>query len=82
MAGVRSKRRIVHTATIIEELETERDRLDSALAALQESSNRRARGRTAGPTSINGRKRRMSAASKRRISDAMKKAWAARKKAA
>jgi hypothetical protein len=82
MAGVGSKRRIVDTATIIEELEAERERLDSALAALQRSSNRRARGRTAGPTPINGRKRHLSAASKKRISDAMKKAWAARKKAA
>jgi hypothetical protein len=38
MADVKSKRRIVDTAAIIEELEAERDRLDSALAALQGST--------------------------------------------
>jgi hypothetical protein len=72
----------VETATIIEELEAERDRLDRALAALQRSTNRRARGRTAGPTPIKGRKRHMSAAARKRISDAQKKRWAARKKGA
>jgi hypothetical protein len=72
----------VDTAAIIEELEAERDRLDSALAALKGSATGRARGRTAGSTPINGRKRHMSAAARKRISDAQKKRWAARKKGA
>jgi hypothetical protein len=67
---------------IIAELEAERDRLNSALAALQGSTSSRSRGRIAAATFIDGRKRLLSAAAKKRISDAMKKAWAARKKAA
>ena len=68
------------TAAIIAELEAERDRLTSALAALQGSTS--SRGRIAAATFIDGRKRHLSAAAKKRISDAMKKTWAARKKAA
>lgn len=66
------------TAVIIAELEAERDRLDSAIAALQ--------GRKRGPgrptASINGRRRHLSASARLRISKAMKKKWAARKKRA
>ena len=65
------------TALIIAELEAERDRLDQALAAL--------RGRNASltaPGKPNRRKRKLSAATRRRIGEAMKKRWAERKKAA
>lgn len=61
------------TARIIEELEAERDRLNSAISALQ--------GRKRGPgPSTNGRKRHLSAAARRRIGEAMKKRWAQRRK--
>lgn len=66
------------TAAIIEELEAERDRLSTAIAALQ--------GRKRGPgrptASTNGRRRHLSASARMRISKAMKKRWAARKKRA
>jgi hypothetical protein len=66
------------TANIIAELEAERDRLDSAIAALQGSRNKR-RTPTGRP---DGRKRRLSAAARRKIGEAMKKRWAERKKQA
>jgi hypothetical protein len=78
MAGVRSKRRIVDTAAIIAELEAERDRLDSAIAALQGSASGRGRGRAAAKRA-DGRKHHLSAAARKRISDAQKKRWAAKK---
>jgi hypothetical protein len=81
MAGVRSKRRTVDTAAIIGELEAERNRLNSAIDALQGSTSGRGRGR-AEAKRTNGRKRHLSAAARKRISDAMKKRWAARKKVA
>jgi hypothetical protein len=61
------------TATIIAELEAERDRLDSAIAALQGSGNRPARTVSGRP---DGRRRRLSAAARRKIGQAMKKRWA------
>lgn len=69
------------TAAIIGELEAERDRLNSAIDALQGSTSGRGRGR-AEAKRTNGRKRHLSAAARKRISDAMKKRWAARKKVA
>jgi hypothetical protein len=63
------------TQSIIAELEAERDRLNSAIAALQNSQDKR--GRTA-----SGRRRHLSAAARRRIGLAMKKRWAERKKKA
>jgi hypothetical protein len=69
-------RRSMHTVAIIDALEAERDRLDSAIAALKGS--RRNPGRPAG----NGGKHRLSAAARKRISDAQKKRWAERKKTA
>ncbi|HEY2389656.1 MAG TPA: hypothetical protein VGK22_00660 [Candidatus Angelobacter sp.] len=66
------------TAAIIAELEAERDRLNSALAALQ--------GRQTKSLTLSGkpdgrrRKRHMSAAARRKIGQAMKKRWAERKK--
>ena len=68
------------TAAIIAELEAQRDRLNDAIGALQGSTRRRGRGRiSASPT--NGRRRHLSAAARKRIGEAMKKRWAARKKA-
>jgi exonuclease VII small subunit len=67
------------TEAIIAELEAERDRLNQAIAALQSSLGKRGR-RASGK--LDGRKRHLSAAARRRISKAMKKRWAARKKSA
>jgi hypothetical protein len=66
------------TATIIEALETERDRLSAAITALQ--GRKRGPGRP--PLLKSGVKRHLSPAARKRISDAMKKRWAARKRAA
>jgi len=66
-------------ATIIAELVAERDRLDSAITALQGSRSKPSRtlsGRG------DGRRRHLSAAARRKIGQAMKKRWAERKKAA
>ena len=65
------ERTIVDTDKIIAELEAERSRLEIAIAALQGRNGIKAR---------KGR-RRLSAASRKRISEGMKKRWAARKKA-
>jgi hypothetical protein len=68
------------TATIIAELEGERDRLDSAIAALQGSQSRF---RTlSGKPDGRSRRRRLSAAARWKIGEAMKKRWAERKKKA
>lgn len=68
---------------IVSALRDERDRLEQAIAAL-EGGNGRRRGRGAGLLG-NGRRgkrrRRLSAAAKKRISEMMKKRWAERKKA-
>jgi hypothetical protein len=68
------------TVSIIAELEAERDRLNSALAALRGSRNsfRTVSGKP------DGRKRRrhLSAEARRKIGQAMKKRWAERKKQA
>ena len=66
------------TEAIIRELEAEKTRLDEAITALQ--GRKRGGGRPTGST--NGRKRRLSPAARKRISEGMKKRWAARKKAA
>jgi hypothetical protein len=65
------------TQSIIAELESERDRLNSAIAALQSNHARLGR---AGKR--NGWRRHLSAAARRKISHAMKKRWAERKKKA
>ena len=59
------------TITIIDALEAERDRLDRAIAALRGARRGRKPGRPAGGV------RQMSAAARRRISQAQKKRWAA-----
>jgi hypothetical protein len=62
------------TQSIIAELEAERERLEQAITALS--------GRTGIRRLTDGRKRHLSAAARKRISDAMKANWAKRKKAA
>jgi hypothetical protein len=69
---------------IVDELKRERARLDAAIAALDGAQPAR-RGRPPGVGVVraagNGRRRRhMSAAARRRISQAMKQRWAERKK--
>jgi hypothetical protein len=71
----------VDTAAILVELEAERDRLSRAIAALKGAIN--TRGRTNGAArrvDYTKRRWRMTAAARKRISDGMKKNWAARKK--
>ncbi|HZU33415.1 MAG TPA: hypothetical protein VFB79_20030 [Candidatus Angelobacter sp.] len=65
-------------SAIIEQLENQLSRINSALAALQGTT--RKPGRPA--KQANGRKRHMSAAARKKIGDAMRKRWAARKRAA
>jgi hypothetical protein len=73
----------VDTAVIIAELEAERDRLNRAIAALKGGISTHGKGYTAArPIDGRKRRRRLSAAARKRISDAMKKKWAARKKEA
>jgi hypothetical protein len=78
------KRRPFDTQSIIEELESQRDSITRAIAALRGTGGPRRPGRpkrdASAPT--NGRKRHMSAAARKRIGEAMKKRWAERKKKA
>ena len=64
---------------ILADLRSERDRLERAIAALEGA---RRPGRPAAAAGGNGRRRRrhMSAEARRRISEAMRKRWAERKK--
>jgi hypothetical protein len=64
----------VDTQSIIAELEAERERLEQAITVLS--------GRTGIRRVADGRKRHLSTAARKRISDAMKANWAKRKKAA
>ena len=77
------------TKNILSQLRAERDRINQAIAALETLDSkgggfRRGRGR-AGAASAKApatrRRRRMSAAGRKRLSEMMKKRWAARKKA-
>jgi len=61
--------------TIIAELAAERDRLNQAIAALQGNES----GRRPMAKPRKGRKRNLTAAQRKRIGDAMRKRWAARK---
>jgi hypothetical protein len=65
----------MNTDAIVKELEKKRDRISHAISLLQGNAkeNGERRGR---------RRRKLSAAARKRISDAMKKRWAAKKKAA
>jgi hypothetical protein len=63
------------TASIVAALEAERDRLNSAIIALQGQGGGLRR-------PANGIRRTLSASARKRISEAQKKRWAARKKGA
>ncbi len=66
---------VMDIAAIVAELENERDQIDRAIAALHGSATKKKPGPKPG-------RRVMSADARRRIGLAMKKRWAARKKAA
>lgn len=75
----------MNTETIVQSLKEEKERLEKAIAALEgsweKSTNRR---RTAGHAAGNGRRRRkrkLSPAARKRISQAAKARWAKAKKA-
>lgn len=65
---------------IVSALRDEKDRLEQAISALEGGNGRRSRG--LGNGRRGRRRRRLSAAAKRRISEMMKKRWAERKRAA
>lgn len=71
--------------SILADLKRERQRLDTAIAALEGSGPRR-RGRPVGSGTGAGRpgrpRRHMSAAARKRISEMMKQRWAERKRKA
>ena len=66
------------TQSILNDLRAERDRLNTAIAALEGSTG----GRRSSNSFPTRRRRRMSAAARARISRAMKARWAAKKKGA
>ena len=66
------------TAIILAELTAQRDRLDSAIAALR--GNRNTTRTVTGKPDGRRRKRKLSAAARRKIGEAMRKRWAERKK--
>ena len=73
--------------SILAELKKEWNRLGRAIQALEPAEPPKRRGRKPGPASletapVNGRRRHMSAAARRKISEKMKKRWAERKKKA
>jgi hypothetical protein len=65
------------TQSILNELRAERDRLNTAIAALEGSTGKR--GRRSSNLFPTRRRRRMSAAARARISKAMKARWASGK---
>jgi acyl-CoA synthetase (NDP forming) len=76
-------------ARMVSELKSERDRLDKAISAMEGiersrsgRTNRSVRRAASNVTSIAGQKPRLSPAARRRISEAQKRRWAERKKAA
>ena len=64
---------------VVNQLRAERDRIDQAITALEGPSARRP-GRPAKTVAGSGIRRVMSAAARKRISEAMKARWASRKK--
>jgi len=67
------------TQSILNELRAERDRLNTAIAALEGTAGKRGRRSSAGNSAPTRRRRRMSAAARARISNAMKARWASGK---
>jgi hypothetical protein len=73
----------VNLQQIVAELKAERDRLDTAIAAVNNISTRPRRGRppkAAQTLARPKRRRRLSAEGRRRISEAAKRRWAKRRK--
>jgi hypothetical protein len=74
----------MNVTTMLSQLRAERDRLDAAIQALEGLHSKPARGRKPGPrpksNAPKARRRRMSAAARKRISAAMKARWAERKR--
>ena len=67
------------TQSILNELRAERDRLNTAIAALEGTAGKRGRRSSAGNSFPTRRRRRMSAAARARISKVMKARWASGK---
>jgi len=67
---------------ILNDLRRERDRLDKAIGALEETGGPRRRGRPVGSGAKSRPRRHMSAAARKRISEMMKQRWAERKRKA
>lgn len=69
---------------LLAELTKERDRIDKAISALSGlgSGSGRRPGRPVGSGKAGGRRRHMSPAARKRISEMMKKRWAERKRKA
>ena len=67
------------TKQIIQDLEAERDRLDSAIAALQGS--RKGPGRPKALTNRKGGSRRLSATARKKIAESARRRWAKAKAA-
>jgi hypothetical protein len=71
----------LHRKQIIQLLETERSRIERAIAALSDGQSDQSVSGIAHPVIVSPvRRRRMSATARKRISEAQKKRWAARKK--
>jgi len=67
---------------IVQQLKQQRNRLDAAIQALEGAGGKgKRRGRPPGSANKSGKRRTMSTAARKRISQAMKKRWAQRKKA-
>src|SRR5271165_5755104 len=63
--------------TIVSDLKAERNRIDQAISALEGlASTARRRGRPPKATTTGGKRRSMSPAARKRISEAMKQRWA------
>jgi hypothetical protein len=80
-----SRRLPVNLDTIVNELKRERDRLNRAIAALEESNSRITPGRrravlTHATSNGKGQGRHLTPAGRRRVSEMMKKRWAERRK--
>lgn len=69
----------METEAILEQLRAERDRIDSAIDALEGSHGSAPRTRATGPKKRGGG---ITAAGRRKLSQMMKARWAARRKAA
>jgi len=65
---------------ILSALRSERDRLDSAIRALEGGARGKRAGSSAGPGANGRRKRHLTPEGRRRLSEMMKKRWAERRK--